>query len=228
MEFEPTQRSAFLEEACGDDEAVCREVEALLAEHEKASGFLETRALDLAAQEKEFSGSPVSALTAQAVPESPSRSLVGKRLGAYQILSLLGSGGMGEVYKARDSRLNRSVAIKVLPPDKTSDANRKRRFVQEARAASALNHPNIITIHETGREDGIDFIVMEYVAGKTLSRMIPRRGMKLNEVLKYAVQIADGFAKAHAAGIIHRDLKPGNVMVTEEGWSRCSTSAWRS
>ena len=217
LELEPTQRSAFLEEACGDDEALCREVEALLAEHGKAGSFLETPALDLAAQEKEFIGSPVSALTAQAVAETPSRSLVGKTLGAYQILSLLGSGGMGEVYKARDSRLNRSVAIKVLPPDKTSDADRKRRFVQEARAASALNHPNIITIHDIGREDGIDFVVMEYVAGKTLDRLIPRRGLKLNEVLKYSIQIADGLAKAHSAGIIHRDLKPGNVMVTDEG-----------
>jgi len=202
LELEPTQRSAFLEEACGGDEAVCREVEALLAGHEKAGSFLQTPALDLAAQ---------------TVAETPSRSLVGKTLGAYQILSLLGSGGMGEVYKARDSRLNRSVAIKVLPPDKTSDSDRKRRFVQEARAASALNHPNIITIYDIGREDGIDFVVMEYVAGKTLDRLIPRRGLKLNEVLKYSIQIADGLAKAHSAGIIHRDLKPGNVMVTDEG-----------
>ena len=124
---------------------------------------------------------------------------------------------MGEVYKARDSRLNRSVAIKVLPADKTSDANRKRRFVQEARAASALNHPNIITIHDTGTGDGIDFVVMEYVAGKTLDRLISHRGLKLNEVLKYSIQIAHGLAKAHAAGIIHRDLKPANVMVTDEG-----------
>ncbi len=192
--------------------AVRREVEALLAEHGKAGGFLETPALALAAQEKEFIASPVSA-----VVEPPSRSLVGKTLGVYQILSLLGSGGMGEVYKARDSRLNRSVAIKVLPPDKTSDSDRKRRFVQEARAASALNHSNIITIHDIGREDGIDFVVMEYVAGKTLDRLIPRRGLKLKEVLKYSIQIADGLAKAHSAGIIHRDLKPGNVMVTDEG-----------
>jgi eukaryotic-like serine/threonine-protein kinase len=203
LELEPTQRSGFLKEACGDDEVVCREVEALLEAHERAGSFLETPALGLAAQ-------------AQAA-ETPSRSLVGKALGAYQILSLLGSGGMGEVYKARDSKLNRSVAIKVLPPDKISDADRKRRFVQEARAASALNHPNVITIHDIGREDGIDFVVMEYVAGKTLDQLIPRRGLKLNEVLKYSIQIADALAKTHSAGIIHRDLKPGNVMVTDEG-----------
>jgi serine/threonine protein kinase len=203
LELEPGQRSAFIKRACGGDEAVRQEVEALLAEHGKADGFLETPALNEAAQ-------------AQAA-EIPSRSLVGKTLGAYQILSLLGTGGMGEVYKARDGKLKRLVALKVLPPDKTSDADRKRRFVQEARAASALNHPNIITIHDIESENGIDFVVMEHVAGKPLDRLIPRRGLKLSDALKYAIQIADGLAKAHSAGIIHRDLKPGNLMVTEDG-----------
>ena len=144
-------------------------------------------------------------------------SLLGKQLGSYQILSLLGTGGMGVVYKARDTRLNRSVAIKVLPPDQVSDPERKRRFIQEARAASALNHPNIITIHDIGSEGGIDFIVMEYVEGKTLDQLIPRKGMRLNEALKLAVQMADALAKAHSAGIVHRDLKPTNVMVTDDG-----------
>ena len=129
----------------------------------------------------------------------------------------LGAGGMGVVYKARDTRLNRSVAIKVLPADKVSDPERKRRFIQEARAASALNHPNIITLYDIGSESGIDFIVMEYVAGKTLDQRIPRKGMRLNEALKLAIQMADALAKAHSAGIIHRDLKPTNVMVTEDG-----------
>jgi serine/threonine protein kinase len=123
---------------------------------------------------------------------------------------------MGVVYKARDTRLNRAVAVKVLPADKVSDPERKRRFIQEARAASALNHPNIITIYDIGNTSGIDFIVMEYVAGKTLGQPIPRKGMPLNELLKLAVQIADALAKAHSAGIIHRDLKPTNVMVTED------------
>ena len=125
---------------------------------------------------------------------------------------------MGVVYKARDTRLNRSVAIKVLPRDQMSDPERKRRFIQEARAASALNHPNIITIYDIGSEGGIDFVVMEYVAGKTLDQLIGRKGMKLNEALKLAIQMADALAKAHSAGIIHRDLKPANVMVTDEGW----------
>src|SRR5262249_21707670 len=144
----------------------------------------------------------------------------GQQLGSYQILSLLGVGGMGVVYKGHDVRLNRSVAIKVLPRDKMSDPERKRRFVQEAKAASALNHPNIITIYDIGNESGIDFMVMEYVGGKTLDQRIPRRGMKLNEALKLAIQIADALARAHSAGIIHRDLKPSNVMVTDEGLAK--------
>ena len=124
---------------------------------------------------------------------------------------------MGVVYKARDSRLKRFVALKVLPPEKVADPERKRRFVQEARAASALNHPNIVTVYDIDQADGVDFIAMEYVEGKTLDELIGRKGLKLNEALKYAVQIADALAKAHAAGIVHRDLKPGNVMVTAEG-----------
>jgi len=135
----------------------------------------------------------------------------------YQILDKLGEGGMGVVWKARDSRLNRLVAIKTLRADKMADADRKRRFIQEAQAASALNHPNIVTIHDIASENGTDFIVMEYVEGKTLGQLIPRRGMRLDEVLRYAIQIAEGLAKAHAAGIVHRDLKPGNIMVTPEG-----------
>jgi serine/threonine protein kinase len=150
------------------------------------------------------------------IPEKP-ESLLRQQLGSYQILSLLGAGGMGVVYKGRDIRLNRPVAIKVLPRDKMSDPERKRRFVQEARAASALNHPNIITIHDIGSESGIDFIVMEYVAGKTLDQRIPAKGMELKEAVDIAIQMADALAKAHSGGIIHRDLKPSNVVVTDDG-----------
>ncbi|HSB14933.1 MAG TPA: serine/threonine-protein kinase, partial [Bryobacteraceae bacterium] len=143
--------------------------------------------------------------------------MTGRAISHYQILEKLGEGGMGVVYKARDTHLDRFVALKVLPPEKVADPERKRRFVQEAKAASALNHPNIITIHDIDQVDGIDFISMELVAGKTLDRLIPRHGMRLNEVLKCAVQIADAVAAAHGAGIVHRDLKPGNVMVTDKG-----------
>ncbi|HEU0108770.1 MAG TPA: serine/threonine-protein kinase, partial [Vicinamibacteria bacterium] len=141
----------------------------------------------------------------------------GAKLGPYEILSLLGAGGMGEVYRARDRRLGREVAIKVLPADRMADEDRRRRFVQEARAASALSHPNIVTIHEIESADGVDFIVMEYVPGKTLDTLIPRQGMRLGEVLRIAIPIADAVARAHAAGIVHRDLKPGNVMVGPDG-----------
>jgi eukaryotic-like serine/threonine-protein kinase len=142
---------------------------------------------------------------------------LGSKLGSYEVLSLLGAGGMGEVYRARDTRLGRVVAIKVLPAERMADENRRRRFVQEARAASALNHPNIVTIHEIGSADGIDFIVMEYVPGKTLDTVIPRQGMKLGEVLRIAIPIADAVARAHASGIVHRDLKPANVVVGSDG-----------
>jgi serine/threonine protein kinase len=141
----------------------------------------------------------------------------GAGLGPYEIVAPLGEGGMGIVYKARDLRLNRLVAIKVLPAAKMADPDRQRRFVQEAQAASALNHPNIITIYDIGSSDGVDYIAMEYVAGKTLDALIPRKGMRLNEVLRIAIQIATGLERAHAAGIVHRDLKPGNVMVAEDG-----------
>jgi serine/threonine protein kinase len=144
-------------------------------------------------------------------------SLVGQQLGSYQILALLGAGGMGVVYKARDTRLNRSVATKILATDRIADPERKRRFIQEARAASALNHPNIIIIYDIGSENEIEFIVMEYVEGKTLDQRIPPKGMKSSEALKLAIQMADALAQAHSADIIHRDVKPGNVMVTDSG-----------
>jgi Tol biopolymer transport system component len=124
---------------------------------------------------------------------------------------------MGEVYRAIQSSLSRPVAIKVLPAEKVADPERKQRFVQEAKSASSLNHPNIITIYDIGQAEGIDFISMELVSGKALDRLIPRHGMRLNDALKYAVQIADALARAHAAGIVHRDLKPGNIMVNEDG-----------
>jgi len=141
----------------------------------------------------------------------------GSRLGPYEIRSHLGSGAMGEVYLARDSRLGRDVAVKVLPADRLTDVDRRRRFVQEARAASALNHPGIVTIHEIDTAEGIDFIVMEYVAGQPLAALIPSHGMRLTDVLALAIPMAEALSRAHAAGIVHRDLKPANVMVGREG-----------
>jgi eukaryotic-like serine/threonine-protein kinase len=138
-------------------------------------------------------------------------------LGRYTILERIGAGGMGIVYRARDPRLKRDVAIKVLSPDAATDGERRARFEQEAQAASALNHPNIATIYEIATDDGTSFIAMEYVPGRTLAEAIPRKGLNLSEALRYAVQIADALARAHGSGIIHRDLKPGNIIVTPDG-----------
>ncbi len=141
----------------------------------------------------------------------------GFRLGPYEIVASIGAGGMGEVYRARDPRLNREVAIKVLPADRLTDEDRRRRFVQEAQAASALNHPHIVTIHEIEHANRRDFIVMEYVRGRSLDALIARGGLRLGEVLRIAIAIADAMAAAHALGIVHRDLKPANVMVGDDG-----------
>jgi eukaryotic-like serine/threonine-protein kinase len=141
----------------------------------------------------------------------------GTRLGPYEIVSLLGAGGMGEVYQARDARLNRMVALKVLPAELVANEERKRRFIQEAQLASSLQHPNIITIFDIGSAEGGEYLAMELVRGKTLDSVIPQKGLRLPEALRIGVQITDALAAAHGAGIVHRDLKPGNIMVTEQG-----------
>jgi serine/threonine protein kinase len=142
----------------------------------------------------------------------------GSRIGAFEIVASLGSGGMGEVYRGRDSRLNRDVAIKILPPEFSSSPDRLRRFEQEAQAASALNHPNIITIYEIGSVDSTSYIAMECIDGKTLRELLSSGPIPLRRTLQIATQIADGLAKAHEAGIVHRDLKPENVMITRDGY----------
>jgi len=143
--------------------------------------------------------------------------MVGQKIAQYQFLEKLGAGGMGDIYKAQDTRLNRFVAVKVLSTASSGDPERRRRFVQEAQAASALNHPNIITIHDILSEGGSEFMVMEFVAGKTLSDLIPKGGLRFPQALKIAVQMTDALTVAHNAGIVHRDLKPANVMVTDSG-----------
>jgi serine/threonine protein kinase/formylglycine-generating enzyme required for sulfatase activity/dienelactone hydrolase len=141
----------------------------------------------------------------------------GQSIGHYEILEKLGEGGMGVVFKARDTRLGRFAALKVLPPERVQDRERQSRFAQEARSASALNHPNIITIYDIDRAEDVDFIAMEYVPGLTLAQVLPQGGFPIKQVLAYSVQIADALAKAHSAGIIHRDLKPSNIMITPDG-----------
>jgi Tol biopolymer transport system component/predicted Ser/Thr protein kinase len=201
LEREPSQRAAFLKEACAGDEVVRQEVESLLAYEPQAETFIEA---------------PVLQEAAQGVSADQARSLVGRQLGSFKILSLVGAGGMGEVYRARDDRLGREVAIKVLPAEVASDRDRLRRFLREARSASTLNHPNVATIHEIG-EDGVHFITMEYVAGQTLAAKIQGRPLETAEIVEIAVQVADALEEAHSQGITHRDIKPANIMLKPRG-----------
>src|SRR5713226_2397746 len=143
--------------------------------------------------------------------------LPGKRLGPYEILSAIGAGGMGEVYRARDTRLDRIVAIKVLPAHLADEPERRERFEREARTIASLNHPHICVLHDIGRQDGIDFLVLEYLEGETLAQRLLKGPLPIEQVLQYAIEIADALDKAHRKGITHRDLKPGNIMLTKSG-----------
>jgi serine/threonine protein kinase/Tol biopolymer transport system component len=204
--LESGHRDSFLKDACAGDESLRREVEQLLASQPRIERFIESSALEVAAK-----------ILATTRPTSNAPNLVDRTLTHYHILEKIGVGGMGDVYRARDGRLGRDVAVKVLPAEFVTDPKRKQRFIREAKAASALNHPNIITVHEIANDRDLDFIVMEYVAGKTLDQSIGPKGFRLPVALNYATQIAEALAAAHAAGIVHRDLKPGNVMITASG-----------
>ncbi|MBL8205847.1 MAG: serine/threonine-protein kinase [Blastocatellia bacterium] len=202
LEQAPEQRSAWLQQACGADLALYSAVEDLLAHHNESEEFLDRPAMHVAAN-----------LLAQ----QPAAQLVGQQIGHYQIRSLLGAGGMGQVYQARDTRLDRAVAIKVLPNSFTSDPDRLRRFELEAKATGALNHPNILTIHDTGAHEGTPYIVTELLEGTELGSLLSDGPLPLRQALDYARQIAQGLAAAHEKGITHRDLKPANIFVTTEG-----------
>src|SRR5215467_13700427 len=141
----------------------------------------------------------------------------GTSLGPYEIQSPLGAGGMGEVYRARDTRLDRIVAIKILPALFSKDPVCRQRFYREAKTISNLNHPNICTLHDVGSQDGLDYLVMEYVEGETLAKRLQKGSLPLQQVLKYGEQIAEALDKAHRSGVVHRDLKPGNIMLTPTG-----------
>src|SRR5881396_3008946 len=141
----------------------------------------------------------------------------GTRFGRYEILSPLGAGGMGEVYRARDTRLDRTVAIKVLPDHLSTNAELRQRFEREARAVSSLSHPHICTLYDIGHQDGVDYLVMEFIEGSSLADRLEKGSLPAEQVLRYAIQIAGALDKAHRAGIVHRDLKPGNIMLTKSG-----------
>ena len=142
---------------------------------------------------------------------------VGQRLGPYEILSAIGSGGMGEVYRAKDTRLDRTVAVKILPDHLASRAELRERFEREARTIASLNHPHICTLHDIGHQDGADYLVMEHLEGETLAERLKRGPLPLDHVLQYAIEIADALDKAHRKGITHRDLKPANIVLTKSG-----------
>src|SRR5215510_2647121 len=143
-----------------------------------------------------------------------------KTIAHYRIVEPIGAGGMGAVYKAYDNKLQRVIALKVLPPEYVSQQERRRRFFQEARAASALNHPNILTVYEVGEDEGRPYIAMEFVEGETIRQKIKANGLQVSETLAIAIQIAEGLAKAHELGIIHRDLKPENLMLSRDGYAK--------
>src|SRR5690348_7062406 len=141
----------------------------------------------------------------------------GTKLGPYEIQSPLGAGGMGEVYRARDTRLDRSIAIKILPTHLSSNPEAKQRFEREARAISSLSHPNICTLHDVGHQDGIDYLVMEFLDGETLADRLVKGPLPADQVLQCGIEICEGLERAHRGGVTHRDLKPGNVMLTKAG-----------
>ncbi len=196
LETPEVERGVYIESACGEDAELRGEVERLLAESEKPS----------------LPGTAASILERAAAELAP-----GDMLSHYSVQAKLGKGGMGAVYRAYDTRLDRQVALKVLPPEHFADPDRKQRLMREARAASALNHPNIVTVYEISSDRGVDFIAMEYVEGHSLAQLIPSEGLPVKRALGYAVEIADALAQSHAAGVIHRDLKPANIMVTGAG-----------
>jgi serine/threonine protein kinase/Tol biopolymer transport system component len=199
---DPHARDAFLREACAGDEAVRREVESLLAQPASAENFL---------------GEPAFAMAARLVSDREKSMLTGQRIGAYEIQDLLGTGGMGEVYRARDTRLGRVVAVKVLPRLFAADPERLARFEREARLLAALNHPHIGAIYGVEEADGIHALILELVEGPTLAERLRRGSLPIVEALSVARQIVDALESAHGAGIVHRDLKPGNIKVTPDG-----------
>lgn len=191
-------RETYLANACGPDDRLRQQVEALLASHDEAGTFLER---------------PAAALIGRTAD-----TLAGKTIGSYRILSRVGAGGMGEVYRAHDAKLDRDVALKLLPGDLTSNADRLRRFHAEARAVSALNHPHILVIHDFGELDGRPFIVTEFVEGETLRQRLDRAAVPAQDAVAIATQVAGALAAAHARGIVHRDIKPENIMVRHDGY----------
>ncbi len=204
LDLMPSERATFLARACANDSELRREVESLLSFETQAEDFIEKPALAVAAE-----------ILAQ---QKAATTAAGKQLSHYKIIAPLGAGGMGEVFLAEDISLGRKVALKLLPLQFTADDERVRRFEREAKAVSALNHPNIVTIHEIGTSEALHFIATEFIAGETLRQRISHDKLPLKDALDIAIQIAAALAAAHEAGIIHRDIKPENIMLRQDGY----------
>jgi len=202
-ELDPAERMAFVEKVCSGDEQLRRDLETLLASDEQLETFLDTPAFEIAAK---------------MLAKIRHSFVAGTKIGNYEILYLLGEGGMGEVYLARDTKLSRRVALKLLPLRFTNDNERLLRFKHEARTASALNHPNIITIHEIGEEGGTHFIATEYIEGQTLRRRLKEETPTPIEAIEITIQVSAALAAAHQVGIVHRDIKPENIMLRPDGY----------
>jgi serine/threonine protein kinase/Tfp pilus assembly protein PilF len=199
------ERASFLGEECHGDESLRKQVEAMVKAHDRSGNFIE---------------SPAFAVAPELLIEKPTGDLIGRLIGHYRVESLLGVGGMGEVYLARDQRLGRKVALKLLPEYLTEDETQLSRFTTEARTASALNHPNILTVHEIGAEGNRHFIATEFIEGITLRALLRRGRMNLHDALEIAVQVASALAAAHESGVVHRDIKPENIMLRPDGYAK--------
>ena len=201
----PEERASFLGEECHGDDSLRKQVEAMVKSHERSGDFIESSAF---------------AVAPELLIDEPTGDLIGQSIGHYRIESLIGVGGMGEVYLARDELLGRKVALKFLPEHLTAEATQLNRFKSEARTASALNHPNILTVHEIGAEGTRQFIATEFIEGITLRALLARGRMNLHDALEIAVQVASALAAAHETGVVHRDIKPENIMLRPDGYAK--------
>ena len=203
LDQEPDQVGAFLDTACEGDDVLRRKVEALLASHQRAGSFIETT---------------VAGIATRIIENGQADLLVGQTIGHYKISKRIGTGGMGEVYLATDMTAGRKAALKLLPTRFTSDAERLKRFQQEARAVVGLNHPNIVTVYEIGEDHSTHYIASELIEGETLRQRLVRGRMEVGEAIDVAIQVASALAAAHESGIVHRDIKPENIMLRPDGY----------